>query len=172
MSPRLVLAALPAVALLAGAQPASAATVLARSVIGAGGASWSTLGQPAVGVSGNGGMRAYHGFWRGAPLVATSAGPPALPPLASLPAEFSFGLPAPNPARGPVGFSLALPRDARVRLSIVDVRGRLVAVPADGACAAGSHRLTWDGRGASGVYYARLAVDGRVVGKRSFVRLR
>jgi hypothetical protein len=73
---------------------------------------------------------------------------------------------------------LALPRAARVRLSIVDVSGRLVAVPADRVFAAGSHRLAWDGRGsrgsplASGIYFARLVVDDQVMAKRTLVRLR
>jgi hypothetical protein len=59
-------------------------------------------------------------------------------------------------------FRLGLPRAARARLEIFDVRGRLVATPLDRALPPGWHDVKWtrvDSRGkgvASGVYMARL----------------
>jgi flagellar hook assembly protein FlgD len=57
-----------------------------------------------------------------------------------------------------------------VRLTVHDVRGRLVETLWDGERDTGAHTVTWDGRGAagslpSGVYYVRLDVDGRVESK-------
>jgi hypothetical protein len=72
----------------------------------------------------------------------------------------------PNPFNPRVTLSCSLARDARVRLQVLDARGRLVRTIADSALPAGDHRWTWDGRDAqgrgcpTGVYLARLTVDG------------
>lgn len=83
--------------------------------------------------------------------------------------------PGPSPLRaGPspfttgtrVAFELTAP--GRVSLSVYDVSGRRIAELANGVRARGSHRVTWDGRDASGlqvaggVYIARLDANGRV----------
>ncbi len=68
----------------------------------------------------------------------------------------------PNPFRSQatVPFEVAAP--GRVRLSVVDVLGREVAVLAEGEVAAGSHRAVLDGsRLASGVYLVVLEADGQ-----------
>ena len=74
----------------------------------------------------------------------------------------------PNPARGAcrLGFALAVP--GRVRLAIVDVRGRRVRSLADRAFGDGAHALAWDGRDDAGraappgAYVARLETpEGR-----------
>jgi hypothetical protein len=50
-----------------------------------------------------------------------------------------------------------LPRGQDVRLSIVDVRGRVVAVLANGPMPAGIHVATWEpGKSAAGVYFVRF----------------
>lgn len=73
--------------------------------------------------------------------------------------------PRPNPFNPSARLSFELPRPGRVRLSIHDLAGRLVAVLADEDLAAGTHERTWDGRDdagrrvPSGVYYCRLATD-------------
>lgn len=70
--------------------------------------------------------------------------------------------PVPNPARGPVEFEFAVARAGDAALTVYDVSGRRVAVPAAGSFAAGIHRATWDGRAlhgarvAAGVYFAEL----------------
>jgi hypothetical protein len=71
----------------------------------------------------------------------------------------------PNPTIGAtrIGFSVAYP--TRVRLSIVDVQGREIAVLADGPWSAGLHELEWNGRrGAArapaGIYFVRYRTGG------------
>jgi hypothetical protein len=58
-----------------------------------------------------------------------------------------------------VGYSLETP--GTVRLSVVDLQGRVVARLVDGMISAGSHQATWDARKVhSGLYYAVMSVDG------------
>jgi hypothetical protein len=90
--------------------------------------------------------------------VASATPPPARPALRAVPNPF-------NP-RTELRFSV--PENAReVDLTVLDVRGRVVRVLAVGP-AAGERRIAWDGRSGdgravpSGVYFARLAVDGVV----------
>ena len=60
----------------------------------------------------------------------------------------------------PRGWSL--PAAARVRVSLVDVLGREVAVLADGPREAGPHEVAIDGAALRpGVYVARVWVDGQ-----------
>ena len=68
----------------------------------------------------------------------------------------------PNPASGAVQIRASLAEPARVRLSVVDVRGREVAVLHDGE-ASGALRATLDATGlAPGLYVVRLDVSGQV----------
>lgn len=136
-----------------------------------------TLGQPVVGVSGGTNDIVCHGYWcfGGARVVDVPPGGPGGPGApAALPTKLEFGPAMPNPAREAVAFSLALPSAARVELSMHDVTGRLLdrGEPVD--LAAGVHRVRWTGGGrlAAGVYFARLRVDGRVVGERRVVVVR
>jgi hypothetical protein len=114
-----------------------------------------------------------------------NASPPALvsPPgpvdveADEVPAKFAFALVRPNPARGPVDLSIALPLDGRVRLAIYDVGGRLVRLISDVNLPAGRHAYRWDLRGddgaavASGLYRARVEASGFVATRR-FVAIR
>lgn len=83
----------------------------------------------------------------------------------------------PNPFVRTTSISLALDRESKVRVEIFDVAGRLVRTLEDGVLAAGSHRLTWDGRtdlgseAASGTYFYRLVTPDRTETRR-MVRLR
>jgi FlgD Ig-like domain len=89
-----------------------------------------------------------------------------------------FGLPSPNPSRGAVSFRIVLPRDASVRFSVYDVQGRSVTSRPASTLSSGQHTFGWDGRGrggescGAGVYYARLEVDGAVVGTQRITILR
>ncbi len=74
---------------------------------------------------------------------------------------------SPLPFRTSATFSFTLSSAGRVRLTVHDVRGRQVAVLADGAgFAAGTHSLAWDGltsggqQAPAGIYFARLATSG------------
>jgi len=73
---------------------------------------------------------------------------------------------SPNPFNPGTTLRFRLERDAEVRLTLVDVRGRRVRVLAQGSRAAGETSLRWDGRDeagrpvASGVYRVVLEIDG------------
>ncbi len=56
------------------------------------------------------GVFIFSGQWNGAPV---------------LPERLEFGPARPNPATGPVRFSLALPKEASVSLEVLDVQGRM-----------------------------------------------
>jgi hypothetical protein len=87
------------------------------------------------------------------------AGPLALEPV------------APNPTRGPSRIGVVLPEAGTIRLAVLDVGGREVAVLADGFEPAGRRQFTWDGRAGrgaapAGLYFARLKAEGRVLTRR------
>ena len=100
-----------------------------------------------------------------------------LRPAAALPsAEISpdaaasvleLALARPNPFTRSTTFAIGLPREADVDLAVHDLAGRRIATLAHGRLAAGRRSYTWDGSGArDGVYFVRLAVDGRVLSTR------
>ena len=65
----------------------------------------------------------------------------------------------PNPAVGSTVLRYSLGRETRVRLAILDLAGREVAVLVEGWEAAGEHAVRWDAaRVASGAYFSRLEV--------------
>jgi DNA-binding beta-propeller fold protein YncE len=86
-------------------------------------------------------------------------------PVEAAPLAFALAPLSPNPTRGPLRARFALPRESRVRLSVIDLQGRDVAVLVDGMLPAGRHEATWNtnaGRPvAAGVYFVRLAAGGR-----------
>lgn len=73
---------------------------------------------------------------------------------------------APNPFNPRTVVAFELPRAMPVRLAVYDLRGRLVAVLAEGTWPAGRHEAAWDGRDAgghpvaAGAYVCRLEADG------------
>jgi hypothetical protein len=149
-----------------GATPADGANGAIGRLLG-------TVGQWAVGASAGANTTLCHGYWcfGGARVVAVGDDPPT---GERLPTELSFGLPRPNPASGLVTFALALPAEARVDLTIYDLQGRVTDAVIGHRMAAGWHNITWQGRGAgarAGVYFARLAVDGRHAGLRRITLL-
>ena len=89
---------------------------------------------------------------------------------ADAPAALALSAPAPNPSDGAARLTFALPEGGPVRLAVYDVRGREVAVLADGRLEAGWHEAALPGRGlAAGVYVVRLEADGRVLTQRATV---
>ncbi|MEM6327849.1 MAG: T9SS type A sorting domain-containing protein, partial [Bacteroidota bacterium] len=65
---------------------------------------------------------------------------------------------SPNPFHVRTTLTLTLPVPSEVRLSVLDVLGREVAVLAEGRTRAGTHQVHVDGAGlATGVYVWRLA---------------
>ena len=92
--------------------------------------------------------------WIVSGIVAGESGPAAV--------GLSLGVPHPNPVGGTAAaVPFALDRPSDVRLSVVDVLGREVAVLAEGTWPAGTHAATLaSGRLAPGVYLARLTAGG------------
>ena len=84
---------------------------------------------------------------------------------------FALGAVRPNPSNGAVQFVYQLPRDAVVRLSIVDVQGREIALIAGGATGMGRHAAVWTGttpggQAPRGLYFVRFAAGGKVFTRR------
>jgi hypothetical protein len=79
---------------------------------------------------------------------------------------------APNPFRASTVLGFTLESPGRVKLEILDVRGRRVALLEDGLRSAGRHDITWDAtddagrRVPSGVYFYRLVTEGHLEVKR------
>ena len=96
---------------------------------------------------------------RGVLIVAASAGvPPERPP-----SRLAFTTPPrPNPTRGVVSFDIGTPREQKVRVEVLDLRGSRVALLHDGPLAAGAHPFRWRGvndrgeRASAGVYVVVL----------------
>jgi hypothetical protein len=84
----------------------------------------------------------------------------------------------PNPFNPRTEVRFALDTPARVRLDVLDARGRRVATLLDAARPAGSQQVLWTGSDdagravASGVYRVRMAVDGVVVDGRAVTLVR
>ena len=85
---------------------------------------------------------------------------------------------SPNPASRQVTFAFADPQTGRALLTIYDASGRRVRTLEHTALAGGAPQIRWDARDdsgrtcAEGVYFARLAVDGRAVASRSITIVR
>jgi hypothetical protein len=84
---------------------------------------------------------------------------------------------SPNPSNPKVGLSFTLARTERLRLEIMDVRGRRLATLAQGNWPAGPYRIEWDGKDGlgralpSGIYLARLQA-GRAMAAEKLVLIR
>jgi len=89
-----------------------------------------------------------------------------------MPHAFDLAPVYPNPATGPARIAYDVPRQARVRVSIVDVQGREVAVLDESMRSPGRHVAIWDGRtrsggrASAGVYFARFEAAGQRFSRR------
>jgi flagellar hook assembly protein FlgD len=78
----------------------------------------------------------------------------------------------PNPFNPTTSIGFYLPQQAKLRLDVYDVSGRLVIRLADGVYGSGPHRVEWNGVNASGspvssgVYYYRLTAGKQVLSKK------
>ncbi len=79
---------------------------------------------------------------------------------------------SPNPASEVATFAFELRAPGRGELTVFDAAGRRVRTVARSDFSAGDHRIAWDARDdggrrcATGIYFARLVMDGRVVATR------
>ena len=84
--------------------------------------------------------------------------------------EVALSAIAPNPFASSARVTFSVPDPTAVRVTVVDVRGREVAVLLDGPVGAGRHEATLDaGRLAAGVYVVRLEAAGQVVTRQAAV---
>jgi hypothetical protein len=84
---------------------------------------------------------------------------------------FALSPVAPNPGAGPFRFEYALPIAANVRVSVVDVQGREVALVEEDARSPGRYSTSWDGRSAgsrlpAGLYFVRYQAAGKTFVRR------
>ena len=88
-------------------------------------------------------------------------------PLLELPHEFALEGAYPNPFNPVTTIRFAMPRSARVNLTVYDISGRSVATLVHGWRDAGHHEVQFDASGlASGVYLYRLETGNfNAVGK-------
>ena len=89
---------------------------------------------------------------------------------------FALNVIAPNPSPDPTRVEFAVGEEARVRLSVVDLLGREVAVLADAVYPPGDHEAWWNGNGprgrvSPGIYFVRFEVAGHQLMRR-MVRVR
>lgn len=78
----------------------------------------------------------------------------------------------PNPAHGHVTLSFTLPKPGSLRVSVLDVSGRVVRSLIRGRFPSGRHELRWDGRTengeqcGAGVYFVQTAFEGLTATRR------
>jgi hypothetical protein len=90
------------------------------------------------------------------------------PTLAALPARLSLSPAQPNPFNPRTAIAFSLPSQGRVRLTVHNLRGRLVRTLLDAVQPAGTHQATWDGQDdlgsavSSGVYFISAEFNGEV----------
>ena len=83
---------------------------------------------------------------------------------ADVPTGFGLHPNYPNPFNASTILRFTVPEAVDVCVTIFDAQGRKVRVLTDRRYEAGTHALTWDaGAEASGVYFARLESDGKLV---------
>ena len=85
--------------------------------------------------------------------------------------EFAVTKIAPNPTQGSARVDYTVARETRVRLTIVDLQGRLVATLHDGVKPAGRYQAVWNGENALGrapvgMYFVRYQAAGKSAVKR------
>ncbi len=96
-----------------------------------------------------------------------------LTPAGDAPAASAALTAFPNPFNPRTTLAFTLPRQGEVQLRILDARGREVACPLSGAQPAGPGEVAWDATGlASGVYFARLDLDGETLLTRKLTLVR
>ena len=85
--------------------------------------------------------------------------------------DYALGRVSPNPTRGVATIEFTVAREAPVRLGIVDLQGRQVALLADGVRPAGRYQVAWNGkteRGVApgGVYFVVYQAPGKKLARR------
>ena len=109
----------------------------------------------------------------GSAYVYENIFPTAVETTVDLPQGYLLSAPYPNPFNPRAVVPFEVPEAAHVRLTLVDIFGREVAILLDRQVAAGSHEAVVDGGLlASGVYLVRLEAEGVVRATQKVVLLR
>ena len=109
---------------------------------------------------------------------ATTVGVPETPGTLEPPPTPKLQVPAPNPTSASATVVFYLPRPANVRLTVHDVSGRAVDVLTSRNYPVGYHSAIWKGFSSAGkkmpagVYFFRLAVDGKPAGAQKMIMIR
>ncbi|MFO7914108.1 MAG: C1 family peptidase [Candidatus Krumholzibacteriales bacterium] len=92
--------------------------------------------------------------------------------------RFALSSNIPNPFNPLTRIDFNVPRQARVRISVYDIRGRLVATLVDREFSPGSYHTVWNGKNrqgtkvASGIYFCRMKGGEKFLETRKMVLLR
>ncbi|PAP75944.1 malectin domain-containing carbohydrate-binding protein [Rubrivirga marina] len=101
------------------------------------------------------------------PPVALTAPETIVARSSALPDVVTLERPSPNPTHGRAVLRYALPEASDVRIDVLDLLGRPVAVLEDGSQFAGWHEVAFEGAGLpAGVYVVRLLADGQAAVQR------
>ena len=94
----------------------------------------------------------------------TILGHPTAVQLSEPPRTLAITAVGPNPAVGLLRIEYSNPRTASLRLTVLDLQGRVVATLMDGVVNAGRYRVAWTGDGfrakAPGLYFVRIDSEG------------
>ncbi|MBD3237382.1 MAG: hypothetical protein GF330_11800 [Candidatus Eisenbacteria bacterium] len=146
------------------AGPATAETILSRSVVanGAGSttassyATYVTIGQALTGSCAGGGWRIGSGFW----YLPGEGGSAIDEQPVTPPSWFALHIAQGNPARSSVALLFDVPRRAHVALDLYDVAGRRLESLADAVFEPGRYRARVHAGGlGAGVYFCRMRAD-------------
>ncbi len=106
--------------------------------------------------------RTSHGYEERHQIICTGQGALDVIENGSVPESFGLSPAFPNPFNSTTSISFSLPNSSVVRLSIVRLDGKEVAVLKDGFSTAGNFSYSWDGgETPAGTYYARLVSGNR-----------
>jgi photosystem II stability/assembly factor-like uncharacterized protein len=90
-----------------------------------------------------------------------------------IPTEFALEEIYPNPFNASTSVVVALPENSDLEVKIFNIMGELVSTICEGTHSAGYHSFSFDASGiASGVYFARVQVRGKLNVTRKFVLVR
>jgi hypothetical protein len=90
---------------------------------------------------------------------------------ASIPTQLALSRVMPNPVTGAMHLQYGMPAEGAIRVSVLDLSGREVAVLAQGIRPAGWHTASWNGRTArgpagAGIYFVRFDAGARTLTQR------
>ncbi len=121
-----------------------------------------TIGQPDAGTLASASYSVQGGFWFRTPPPTNTVDPGEVD---RRPSTIAFA--GPNPVSRGTAFTFRMGRPGPARLELIDVAGKRLRTLVDGVQAAGRYTVPWNGadasgrRLASGVYFLRLAAEGR-----------